>query len=258
MVGLALPMALAGASELFRFGVGAAQNKAGKEVLENSSRPVDYITNSDKSSLNIAKMLASLRELPGAGAAKERIDATTANAIRESKLGGDVDIATIAKDAMGASNDLSVATSQMINNNLGVLMSSLTRYGGLEKDAFNYNEKMKYEENMNSAANLQNSGLQNMFTGVSNVAAAGIGAHNTSMSVKMIEDLSKLMSNDFAKTSVTEKTGSATPVEEPFNAFGKFAPMGIKNIFGTTAAAPADNVMEKVAAIVKNLPFTLK
>lgn len=232
---MALPMVLAAAAEALRFGVGASQNKAGKKIVENSSRPVDYITNSDKSALMMARQMASLRELPGAAEANESIDLSTSNAIRESKMTGNVDIATIAKSQMGAKNDLSAQTSNMINNNIGTLMTALKGFGALEKSAFNYNEQEKYAENMTMASNLQNSGLQNMFTGVSNVAAAGIGADSTARTAKMIEDLSKVMNNNFVKSPVNENTMTSTPVAVPennFNAYAKFEPMfAIKSLF---------------------------
>lgn len=204
---LITPVILSALVEAGRLGVGAMQNRLGKQVDAQSVRPTDYVTESDKSALMISKMMANLREMPGAGTVMEGAEASAANAIRESKAGGVVDIATINKHLLDIRENIGVKTADMINANTQVLMQSLGRFGALEKDAFTYNEKQKYQENVMQAADLRNSGLTNMFNAGSNMAAAGIGALSTNESMKVFQEMIDLY-KDGIGTPINENTGS--------------------------------------------------
>ena len=209
-----LPLVIAGATEAIRAGVGLSQIKAGKEIDAKSTRPVDYITNSDKSALMMAKMFAGIRELPGANTINENLDAAGANAIRESKAGGNVDVATISKGIMDAKENLGVQTASMIDNNNKILMGALGRFGALEKGVFDYNQKQKYAEDMQMASTLRNSGITNSFNAASNVATGAIGAYNTSLSAKAYQSVID-MYKDNMTTPTTEKAGELSVVPQP-------------------------------------------
>jgi hypothetical protein len=170
---LALLMSL---PALFKTGTGIAQGiRAGQ--LGKTPRPEFEIPESATSSLDVAKRLASGRELPGQSIMEDKLRGSTAAGASEIKRVADSPVAAMGaisnlyKGEMEGMQNLDIASAQNYINNQKGLAGALDKYAGYEQQKFKYDKIDPYEAAMNASAMLKESSLQNIYGGIQGVTS---------------------------------------------------------------------------------------
>jgi hypothetical protein len=161
-------LALAGAQGIYQGIKGLRQKNQAKKLKESKFIPQELLMNKD-----LAMQQAYSRRAPGQGAAEENVRRTMANRIAgaQKSFGGDANkMAAVAAGSAAQANDanarLAAQGAQFSENAFGRLSNA--NMGIADQKRQNRSE---YLQTKNV---LQSSGDQNIFSGIGNIASAGI------------------------------------------------------------------------------------
>jgi len=163
-----LALGLAAAQGIYQGIKGIRQKNQAKKLKESTFIPQELLLNRD-----IAQQQAYSRRAPGQGLAEENVRRTMANRIAgaQKSFGGDANkMAAVASAATGQANDanarLQSQGAQFSENAFNRLSNANIGIAGQKRQ-----NRSEYLQTKNA---LQASGDQNIFSGIGNIASAGI------------------------------------------------------------------------------------
>jgi hypothetical protein len=154
------------------------------QLLSNRrpNRPKYEIPESVKEMLGMARSTASMTEMPGMDVMEGNIGAATATAMGEMRRGGRGDISSLHESQLDALRGVGAQNAQFRMGNIDKLMSALGMMGGYEDKAWEYNEAGKYADEQADYYAKRQSGMDNMFGGMSDAVGIGLSfAENKEM-----------------------------------------------------------------------------
>jgi len=163
-----IALGLAAAQGIYQGVKGIRQKNQAKKLKESKFIPEELLMNRD-----LAMQQAYSRRAPGQAAAEENVRRTMANRIAgaQKSFGGDANkMAAVASGAAGQANDanarLAAQGAQFSENAFGRLSNANIGIAGQKRQ-----NRSEYLQTKNA---LQASGDQNIFSGIGNIASAGI------------------------------------------------------------------------------------
>lgn len=154
---------------------GNSQEERANELSSKLVRPTMGIPESQTRALTSAEEQAKMTRVPGQSAIEGRLDQTTANKIAMlERLGGGgpttINAASRAYgDQLDAENKLGIEGANMYLRNQDVLRNELGQTAGYEQQAWNWNERMPYEQKATAIEALKEGGMRNKFAAWNNV-----------------------------------------------------------------------------------------
>lgn len=158
---------------LFKGGLGIFQSILGG--MNKPQRPVYQVPDSVKQGTNIAETLAA-GDMPGKASIQGEIDknaGTALNSLKES-MGGSPNLTSAVANILAKNNEAKTALGVQ-NANYKVdasnnLIGQKNLQGQYEDKAQNYNNIQKYQEQANASSALQGAGINNIFSGLSDIS----------------------------------------------------------------------------------------
>ncbi len=225
------PITMMALSQLIPMGVklgkSAIQGNQAKKLAE-TPRPEYQIPEEVMQSLNQAKILASMRELPGQNLMEDKIGQNISKGVSElervssnpSQLSSNV-----AKMFMGGNdqlNNIGVQAAQQWLQNQGMLGNALNNVGTFRDKEFDYNKNQPYQNNMAAAAALREGSFRNFNEGMEDMSSAIGGYANMKYYQDMLGGVTKENNLLKADKDINARIGSIPSVNE--NSLGKYRP----------------------------------
>lgn len=159
-------------------GTGIAQFLKGDGIERRNQRPEYKIPNEIYESLEIATRRAGDRQLPGEGIMQDQQANTTAQ-ILESLRNLDPSsaagaIGAIDRNAQDTNRDMALARSQRGDQTDKDLMGMLQTMANYKDKVFEINRLGKFQDDAAASSALQGAGMQNLFSGFSNLSSAAL------------------------------------------------------------------------------------
>lgn len=204
------------APSLFQTGTGIAQLIGAKKIADRFKQPQFQIPSAYIAAGDIAKDLASQRELPGTRRFTEGLEKTQADTLAalkerastpEELLSG---LRTVTDVTSEKKKDWGVAGEEYYRKNQEFLSKYLEGLSNLQERQWMFNKYMPYLEAMETAKGLSGSGLSNLYSGFSNITGVTQNVLNTLASNK---DFLSMFS-----TGMKENYGRLMDVPEKLNA----------------------------------------
>lgn len=228
---LLLSSGITAVPQLLKTGFGLFQSKRGKEYSEYE-RPEYKIPQGVYDEVDISKMLASIDKLPGQSATEERLAASTGAGLEAVK-----DVGRSSADITGAIpnilekeqeqlTDLGTAAGQYKLNAQRLVGQALGNLASYQDKQWQLNEYMPYLSAMEAAKGLSGAGMQNIYSGISNLGGiaaqafgskAGLSGGSTDFENMSIEDLLKQLNvgtkNNFLDSPISVPNNNfSTPI----------------------------------------------
>jgi hypothetical protein len=171
----ALSIGLGMASSIPQWLQGKKQEDRAEELGLNLRRPTLGVPESQQRALTSAEEQAKMTRLPGQSAIEGRLDQTTANTIAmlERLGGGGPTTINAASRAYGNQMDkeaeLGVQAGNMFLRNQDILRNELGQTADYEQQAWNYNERMPYEQKAAAIEALKEASIKNKNAAFTNV-----------------------------------------------------------------------------------------
>lgn len=167
---------------LFKAGTGLIQGQRAKEIQAGLVRPEYEIPASVEEALFSSKQQAGLTRLPGQDILEAKLASSTASGAKNIKEAADSSssaigaIAELYGQEMGARRGLEVDAANFYQQNQGQLRNMLNIHGQYQDKQFDMNEYQPYVESARASSALNEAQIQNLFSGVSDLA--GVGANS--------------------------------------------------------------------------------
>lgn len=170
-----------GLTGLIQMGVGAAQAAKAKKERERikANRPTAVVPEHAKRALRIQAQAAA-SGMPGYNEALQRLyqnKAQTMSRIREGARGS-ADIVNAAASIQGASDDalidLNVQNAMAKEQNRQNFAQGLNQMAIWEERATDWNEREPYRRDLSEANQMQNTGMQTMFSGLDTLGSSAV------------------------------------------------------------------------------------
>jgi hypothetical protein len=205
------PITMMALSQLVPMGVKAikgVQQGAQAKKLANTPRPEYQIPQEVLQSLNQAKMMASMTELPGQNLMESKIGQNVSKGISELERvsANPADLASnVSRMYLGANdqiNNIGVQAAQQWLQNQGMLGDKLENMGAYRDKEFQLNQMDPYQNNMAAASALREGSFRNLNAAGEDMSSALGGYAN----MKYYEDM--LGSLNMPKTTTTSLMGN--------------------------------------------------
>ena len=163
---------------IFQGIVGGRQLKQAKDIEAQNPRPEATIAPSVDKLVNYSYGQTLNQDIPGGEMYRNEIKGATASGMRAaSELGSGSEAYGMLGQLVGreqnAFGDLAKETAQQVQGAKGDYMQSLGVKAGEENRVWDWNKAQPYLQAAQMAAQLRDSGMKNMYSGVANVAGAG-------------------------------------------------------------------------------------
>lgn len=171
----ALSLGLGAISSIPQWLTGESQEDRADQLSSTLVRPRMSVPESQTRALTSAEEQAKMTRIPGQSAIEGRLDQTTANKIAMlERLGGGgpttINAASRAfGDQMDAENRLGIEGANMYLRNQDVLRNELGKTADYENQAWNWNERMPYEQKAIAIQALKEGAMKNKFAGWNNI-----------------------------------------------------------------------------------------
>lgn len=175
--------------------VKGAQQASQAKKLANTPRPEYQIPQEVLQSLNQAKMMASMTELPGQNLMESKIGQNVSKGISELERvsSNPADLASnVSRMYLGANdqiNNIGVQAAQQWLQNQGVLGNELKSMGAWKDRQFDINQMQPYENNMAAASALREGSFRNLSAAGEDMSSALGGYANMKYYEDMLEKL---------------------------------------------------------------------
>lgn len=162
-----LSLGLGAVSAIPQWITGENQEDRADQLSSRLIRPEMEVPESQKRALTSAEQQAKMTRLPSQSAIEGRIDQTTANKIAmiERIAGGGPTAINAASRAYGqqmdAEADLGKAAAEMNLRNQDILRDELGKTAGYEMSAWNWNERLPYEQKATAIEALREASIRN-------------------------------------------------------------------------------------------------
>jgi hypothetical protein len=228
------PITMMALSQLIPMGVKAikgVQQGAQAKKLANTPRPEYQIPQEVLQSLNQAKMMASMTELPGQNLMESKIGQNVSKGISELERvsSNPADLASnVSRMYLGANdqiNNIGVQAAQQWLQNQGLLGNKLENIGAMRDKQFLLNEMQPYENNMAAASALREGSFRNLNAAGEDMSSALGGYANMKYYEDMLGNLNmpKTTTSSMSKvktTPDTSKIGRISPYYTPDTRIG--------------------------------------
>lgn len=163
----ALSLGLGAVSTIPQWMTAFNQDERADELASGLVRPRMDVPESQKRALMSAEEQAKMTRLPGQSGIEGRLDQTTANKIAMIErlgTGGPTSINAASRaygQQMDAENELGIKAADMYLRNQDVLRNELGQTAGYEQQAWNWNERMPFEQKQTAIEALREGSIRN-------------------------------------------------------------------------------------------------
>ena len=181
---LALPILSAAVSaipSIFQGSVASKQMREGQELLRGLERPEKSVPTATQQALTLAAAEYADPTMPGENLMRNRVAASSANAISAAQEGGNplAVIGKIQANQNKANQNIGIASAERQRLDSASYQNMLNVFGKYQDENWHYNKLAPYQEKYNEGREMIGAGQQNMFGALDRLASIGGTFMNT-------------------------------------------------------------------------------